>query len=534
MTTIELRDYQVKAIEAVHEAWADGIKCAAVLAATGAGKTVIFAHMIAVWLVANPGRRAVVLVHRDELATQTVKKVRDEDPNLSVGIVKAKLDETGASVVVGSVQTLMRPGRVERIKDVGMVVCDECHHAAAKGWRAVMERLGCFRKDGPLTVGFTATMVRSDELKLSTVWDKVVANVDILTLIKAGHLCDVRAKSMEIDGLDLATVAKRGGDFADGSLGEALEGTNADEGIVKAYIEHGEGRQSVLFAPTVRFATTCARAFDAAGIPSAVITGATKPEERDRIYAEYRAGRITVLCNCMVLTEGWDMPQASCLIVARPTQHQGLYIQMVGRVLRPFPGKVDALILDVVGATTNNSLIGVCDLSDELVKPQDGESLLEAIERARKERRRGGPLPLHSMTAREVRLFGEGEANWLQTDKGVWFLRSRRTLWVLWAYGDTYRVLRHDQSSGQTVVLARDLSMEEAIDRAAKEALWQDRLTTCKRRPWRKKDASPATGALARTLGLKPGDMRGGDVSNLIDVCLASRIIDPKVKEMAE
>lgn len=539
MTAMMLRPYQTEAVAALHTAWESDVRRPAVVAATGAGKTVIFSHLIAVWSLAHPGSRAVVLVHREELAVQTVDKVRRMAPDMSVGIVKAARDETDATVVVASVQTLMRPGRVERIGNVGLVIVDECHHYAADAWKRVLERLGCFRDDGPMVAGFTATMVRSDERKLSTVWDRVVADVDIMTLIASGHLCDVRAKAIEIDGLDLGSVARRGGDFSDVSLADALAESNADEGIVKAYREHGEDRQTILFAPTVKFAMVCAAAFTAAGITSAVVSGETTTEERARIYAGYRAGTIRVLCNCMVLTEGFDMPQASCLIVARPTQAPGLYIQMVGRVLRTFPGKRDALVLDVVGVVENHSLIGLVDLSPEAVRPQDGESLGEALERVRKEsRRRGGALPLELMTARHVDMFDRSSGAWKQTHKGVWFLSTKSFVYVLWPFGETFRILRYAaRGSKGTVILARDLTMSDAMATAEQE-VWDSEeheafSVASRTAPWRRrKEVSPKMSAFAENLGVEVTPfMRAGDVSDAIDVELASRYIDPKIKE---
>lgn len=540
MSVMKLRPYQADVVDAVTAAWRRGLRRPAAVAATGAGKTVVFAHMIGVWSLANPGRRAVVLVHREELAEQTVDKLRRVAPSLSTGVVKARRDEADADVVVASVQSLMRAGRAERIADVGLVVVDECHHYAADAWRGVMERLGCFRPDGPLVVGFTATMVRSDARRLSAVWDEVVVNVDILALIKAGYLCDVRAKAIEIDGLDLASVAKRGGDFADGSLADALTESNADDGIVKAYMEHGGNRQSILFAPTVGFAHVCMEAFIRAGVTAAVISGATTSEERSRIYADYRAGRIRVLCNCMVLTEGFDMPQASCLIVARPTQAPGLYIQMVGRVLRTFPGKPDALVLDVVGVVENHTLVGLIDLSPEAVRPHDGESLTEALERVRKlARRRGGHIPLECMTARQVDLFDRSFGAWKQTHRGVWFLSTKERTHLLWPYGETFRVLSYNnRGPKRTTVVGVDMTMSAAMDMAEREAQADEGASSfsvaSRSAPWRKRAPSAAMLGFAARLDVDvDSDMRAGRVSDLIDVELASRYIDPKIKEEA-
>jgi superfamily II DNA or RNA helicase len=539
MATMTLRPYQESAVTALLKAWDSGVRRPAVVAATGAGKTVMFAHLIAAWALANQGRRAVVVVHTNELVEQTLNKVRDNAPHLSTGVVKAARDETDADVIVASVQTLRTKGRVERIADVGLVVVDEAHHYAAKEWRSVLERLGCFAPGGPVVAGFTATMVRADTAKLSTVWDDVVADIPILDLIRAGYLCDVRAKAIEIEGLDLATVSKqRGGDFSEGSLSEAMIDAEADKGIVKAYTDHGEGRQAGLFAPSVEFARVCMDAFNAAGVPAAMISGATPLEERERIYADYRAEKIRILCNCMVLTEGFDMPQMACGIIARPTTNPGLYTQIVGRILRTYPGKDDALILDVVGVTDNLKLMSLVDLSPEAVRPEDGESLMEALERVRREKRRGGGvLPLELMTARQVDMFNRSSVVWKQTFGGVWFLSNIVRTYVLWPYadGETFQVMSfRKQGARNTIVVAKDLDMDTAVATAEREALVDEERAPFsvvdKGAPWRHKRVSKDALALALRLGAQATeDMKGGEVSDLIDTALVSKFLDPQL-----
>lgn len=537
--TMTLRPYQEEAVTALLKAWESDMRRPAVVAATGAGKTVMFAHLIAVWIMANPGMRAVVVVHTNELVEQTLNKVRKVAPHLSTGVVKAERDEVDADVIVASVQTLRTKGRVERLTNVGLVVVDEAHHYAAKQWKSVLERLGCFREAGPVVAGFTATMVRADKHKLSTVWDDVVADIPILKLIRMGYLCDVRAKVIEIEGLDLATVSKKaGGDFADGSLAEAMIDAEADKGIVKAYIDHGEGRQAGLFAPSVEFARVCRDAFRSAGITAEMVSGATPLEERERIYAEYRAGLVTILCNCMVLTEGFDMPQMACGIIARPTTNAGLYTQIVGRILRTHPGKADALILDVVGVSGNIKLMSLVDLSPEAARPEDGESLMEALERVRRQKRRsGGVLPLELMTAREVDMFERSSVVWKQTFAGIWFVSNLVRTYVLWPYsdGETFRVVSfRKQGPRDTIVVANDLDMGSALTVAEREALIDEDggafSVADKGASWRHKRASAKSVAYAIGLGAEATeDMKGGQVSDLIDTAVVSRFVDPQL-----
>ncbi len=280
-----LRSYQTLSIERIEAAWAAGTRRPAVVLPTAGGKTVIFAALIERWRARNPDRRVVVLAHRGELLEQAAEKLSDRMPDVTLGRVKADADETDAEVLLCSVQTLAVGGRAERLEGVGLVVCDEAHRFGAPEWKGVLTRLGCFDRDDVVTAGFTATMSRSDG-GLGSVWQEVVYTRDILRMIMDGHLCDVRGEAITVDGLDLAQVArKRGGDFADGSLSDAMLAVDAPALIAKAYTEHAGSRQGVIFGPTVAFAHAMSKALDAAGIPSAVISGETPDEVRRKLYA---------------------------------------------------------------------------------------------------------------------------------------------------------------------------------------------------------------------------------------------------------
>src|SRR5690606_35885928 len=334
--------------------------------------TVTFAH-----LVKDHGTKSLVLVHRDELARQAMDKVRSVAPDLNVGLVKAESNETDADVIVASVQTLVNPDRLSQISGVDLVVVDEAHHAAAPSYKTVLQGLGSW--SGTRTVGFTATMSRSDDLGLGDVWEDVVFHKDIMWGIINGLLVDVEAQTLESDGLDLASVARSRGDYQEGQLGEALEASGAGPVIAKAYKDHAGNRQGVLFTPTVSTAESFAQDFRDQGISTEVVTGSTPVQERQEIFNRYQERETQVLANCSVLTEGWDMPQAEVAVIARPTQSRSLFIQMAGRVLRPFPGKEKALILVVVGLRSA-SLRSIVDLSETEIEPKKGKTLREMYE----------------------------------------------------------------------------------------------------------------------------------------------------------
>jgi len=468
MRTLSLRNYQQAAVDAVEKAWSEGILRPAIVMATGLGKSRTFTALA--HREVDRGGKVLILVHRDELAQQARSTVRAFDPELQVGLVKAEHREVDAQVVVGSVQTLARAKRREELRGVTLVIVDECHHAAARSYLEVLEHYGCFRDTRAL--GVTATMVRSDTRGLGDVWQDVVFKRDVLFGIREGFLVDVRGKAVEVEGLDLASVARTRGDYQDGALGDGMLASGAGEAIAQAYKEHAADRQGVLFAPTVASAEAFAQELTAAGIPAETVTGSTPLEDRALIYKRVRHGDTQVLSNCMVLTEGFDMPQLSCGVIARPTQSQGLYIQMAGRVLRTHPGKKDALLLDVVGVTSRMGLRSIVDLTETGVQPGDGESLAEAIERDARERKdleTASLIRLANLATREVDLFQQSHAAWLQTRKGVWFVPTREHTYFLWPDGEdgTYKIGKcgvYSASGGQWLMdgLPLDLAMSWA------------------------------------------------------------------------
>jgi len=337
---LRLRDYQADTIKAVMKSWTEGMQRPAVVLPTGAGKTVVFshlAHQFRDWRTYAGGggaikpRRVVILVHRDELADQTLAKLRVIAPHLSLGKVKAEDNDILADVMVCSIQTLARPNRAHDLLDaqsyagdIGLTIVDECHHAVADSYRNVMAALGCY--DGGtdrLAVGFTATLARGDGRGLGGVWEDVVYQRSILWMISKGHLVDVRARQIEIQDLDLGSVKRSGGDYTASSLGEAMEAAGAPEIIRQVITGQAADRRSILvFVPTVSLAQEVHKHLEAGGITSGVVHGGTKRPDRLHLYEQFRTGRIRVILNCMVLTEGADFPYADCAVIARPTRNE--------------------------------------------------------------------------------------------------------------------------------------------------------------------------------------------------------------------
>lgn len=535
MTQLKLRPYQVEALDALTAAWADTAdNRLAVVLPTGMGKTVIFAELVRRSHAA--GIKPIILVHRDELVTQAVEKLHSAAPSLTIGVVKAARAEIDVDVIVASVQTLARPARRAGIVGVGLVIIDECHHAAANTYLDIMRHFGCLKANGTPTAGFTATMQRGDKRGLGDVWQKVVYTKDILDGIRSKYLVDVKGRLVTVDDLDLATVARNRGDYAEGSLGDALVQSGAGRVIADAYVEHAATRQGILFTPTVASAYSFADDFRAVGISTEVIEGATPAEDRALIYKRYRAGEVQLLATCMVLTEGFDMPQASVAVIARPTTSAALYAQMVGRVLRPCLGKTSALVLDVVGVSARLPLATLVDLTKTQVREiKEGETLGDAADRELREIGSPPDRLAGVVGADDVDLFHRSRSAWLQTAKGVYFIPTRDAIFFLWPReaGKTVAVGRVDSRSTKWILLLDDVTAEYGRSWAESFAEEADPSIAQKAAPWRTRRAKPSEAQmnLATMLNIDVSDAPSkAELSDRISIFYASRAIDRHVK----
>lgn len=526
--TLPLRDYQRTALDKLTERWAEGEKNRlAVVLPTGAGKTVCFAHLSVDHV--RRGIRTLVIAHREELLTQAAGKVKAVAPHLKVGMVKAERDEhQDADVIVASIQTLAVRKRREAITGIGLVIVDEAHHAAADTYVEVLKHFGAWR--GLPTAGFTATMARQ-EGGLAEIWEDVVYRRDILEMIRDRHLVDVRGKTVVVDGLALDDVKSRGGDFQDGQLGQALDDSGAAEVVADAYREHASDRPGVVFTPTVATAHTMAEALTKTGITTGVVSGDMPKAKRAETLRAYAARELQVLSNCMVLTEGFDAPWASCAVIARPTRSAPLYVQMVGRVLRPFQGKADALVLDVAGASSRHRLASIVDLTGyEIGAPKDDESLAEAAERAKVP---GLSIPTSKVAWQDVDLFHNSDTAWLRTDAGNWFVSVPDAYYFLipGSEPETYRIRRWLRQAGvQTPDEDPDYPLGYAMQRAERHADQHGGSIARREASWRTRPATPKQMEICRKHRLPVGTgATQGMASDAIAVFFASRTLDRAV-----
>lgn len=319
--------------------------------ATGLGKTATFTTL-------KRKGRVLVLAHREELVTQPIKYY-----DCPVGIEMANHKSNGEDVVIASVQSIIH--RLDKFKpdDFDMIITDEAHHAAAKSYRKIYEYF-----KPRLHLGFTATPNRGDNVRLDDIYQDIIFERDIKWAIQNKYLTDIYCMRVNI-GYDISKVARRMGDFAPGELEEATNQDVLNNAIAEAYKKYAKG-QTLIFACSVDHAEAIAEK-----IPGAVAVTA-KTKNRDELIKKFTNREIPVLVNCMIFTEGTDMPLVETVMIARPTSNSSLYTQMVGRGLRLYPGKEKLTLIDLVGTTgranlcTAPSLLGI-DLNTVPASKQD-------------------------------------------------------------------------------------------------------------------------------------------------------------------
>lgn len=378
----ELRPYQKEAIEAVVEARKRGVKRMVISLPTGAGKTVIFSR-----LVSMARRQVLVLAHRSELLHQAKAKIERTLESMGKQDVRVEIEQgpnrasPEASVIVCSIRSLRpeRLGRMMQGRDVGLIVYDECHHAAAEDNRRVLDQIGCFHHDWSGTLlGFTATTRRGDGKGLDEIFEEIVYSRSIAQMIQDGYLVRLRGYRVATQA-DLHRVGGSGEDFNVEELAEAVDIQERNALVARSIQELARDRRTIAFCVTVNHAKHLSRALNKIGVPAGVIHGEMKADQRAFVLENFREGRLQALTNVAVLTEGFDDPGVSCIAMARPTRSSSLYTQCVGRGTRLHPGKEDCLVLDFVDLndvklTTLPTLFGL---------PQDLQLDGEDVEEAR-------------------------------------------------------------------------------------------------------------------------------------------------------
>jgi superfamily II DNA or RNA helicase len=327
-----LRDYQEELVSKTLAAWSNGTRKVLLQLSTGGGKTVIFAAIASQFVRHQEG--VLVIAHREELILQAASKlesVTQEAP----GIIKAGYKPTDSLIQVGSIQTLARR---KNYPSAGLVIIDEAHHASANSYRKLIDAY-----PNALILGVTATPRREDGYGLRDVFDELICSISTKELIALGYLTDYKL----IAGFKYSKhKVPRQRDFTKKELAEVAQDYKPEE-VLKQWNNFGENKKTIIFAVDVAHSKSITTQFRMASIACEHIDGETPQDARKDILDRFRKGATQVISNCAILTEGFDCPDSEVVIIARPTTSVTLWLQMIGRVLRPAPGKSYAVIIDM-------------------------------------------------------------------------------------------------------------------------------------------------------------------------------------------
>lgn len=530
----KLRDYQQEALDALRKGWADGMRRLGISLPTGTGKTHVMAKLgqeEADDLSDN--RRVLYLLHRDELIRQTEAKLRATvTPGTSIGVIKAERNELGARILIASIHSLRSEKRRSMLPPIKLCIPDEAHVSVSPTYRAVFDAIGAFDPDGARLAGFSATWTRSDAVGLGDVWEEIVFARSMKWAISKGHL--VKPKAIQVGaGVDLSDVRedKAKGDYRESDLGKAVMLEELRDTVIAGAQKHRPDAPSVLFAPTVAAAEFFGDGLRSAGFTVEGIYGHISGAQRRPIFDRHRTGETKILTTCTALAEGWDAPYAERLLLARPTKHEGLFVQIAGRFVRPYPGKSDALILDFVGATNDVKLRNAIDLSksvmrdidDELQELIDEEEPEEPVTRERIVRQR--------KSSYEIDIFAGTSVQWLMGpsnipfvpcgDSGIVFIVQGREGWYVGHANGWHADGRPDgkfvhEGLNETDALAAasDYAEEKGITVARKSARWRQEAPSDKQVQW------------ARTLGIVGAEnMSKGALSDELSVAQATGLL---------
>ena len=368
---MELRPYQREAKEAIFENWDNGTRKTLLVLPTGCGKTIVFAK-VTEECVRN-GDRVLILAHRGELLDQAADKIA-RSTGLGCATEKAEATCLGSwfRIVVGSVQTMMREKRLGQFPEdyFDTIIIDEAHHCISDSYQRVLQHF-----PGAKVLGVTATPDRGDMRNLGSVFESLAYEYTLPKAIKEGYLSPIKAVTIPLK-VDLTGVGMQSGDFKAGDLGTALDPylrTIAQE--MKGYCQD---RKTVVFLPLVKTSQKFRDILNENGFRAAEVNGDS--QDRAEVLKDFEEGRYNVLCNSMLLTEGWDCPSVDCIVVLRPTKVRSLYCQMVGRGTRLAPGKDHLLLLDFLWHTERHELCHpahlICESED--VAKKMTENLEEA------------------------------------------------------------------------------------------------------------------------------------------------------------
>ena len=361
---MQLRKYQQEAHDSIFKEWEEkGIKKTLLVLPTGCGKTIVFAKVAEDCV--KEGNKVLIMAHRGELLEQAADKIK-KMTGLECSVEKAEQTCIGSwnRIVVGSVQTLQGTKRLSKFpKDYfDTIIIDEAHHVLSSSYQKVLEHFDA------RVLGVTATPDRGDKKNLGRYFETLSYEYTLPEAIKEGYLVPIKALTIPLE-LDLSSVSMSAGDFKASDVGSALDPYLM--GIINEMKKYCKDRKTVVFLPLVATSKKFTKLLNENGFKAAEVNGSSK--DREEVTKDFAENKYNVLCNSMLLTEGWDCPDVDCVIVLRPTKVRSLYSQMVGRGTRlsPQTGKKDLLLLDFLWHSERHELCHPANLiceSEEVAK----------------------------------------------------------------------------------------------------------------------------------------------------------------------
>jgi superfamily II DNA or RNA helicase len=525
---LEPRTYQLEAIEAVHDARLKGIMRQLISLPTGTGKTVIFAL-----LAKEINARTLIIAHTQELLEQIIAKLKVVWPEADVGLVKAASDEVHAQVVVASIQTIARDVRLRRLKEQGfeLMIIDESHHAAANSYIEVVKGLGFFCGDpSKLLVGVTATPKRGDGIGLGLIFEEIVFERSLSTMVRSGYLATLVGKQV-FTKVELKGVGVRNGDFITSELSRTVNTEARNKLVVESHMQYASRRNKTLaFCVDVQHAKDLAQAFNAQGVAAEAVYGDMSLEERAQILRDFTSGKLKVLTNCQLLTEGFDEPGIDCLIMARPTRSTSLFTQMIGRGTRLYPTKRDCLVLDFCDNASKNDIRTFRNSLDGAVIALDGRERYEPDEEwvgpPAIEIGDSGQLPesrAYTDRVEDIKFFDSSDFAWINVS-GIWRLNLgwKREVWVSPTDGGFAVIVKNEW--GTAPLSTRPLSLGYALGVAEDWARKQTAKSAWVRKdaPWRSQEPTERQLQALRKMGVDFGpDISRGEASALLHTAFA-------------
>jgi superfamily II DNA or RNA helicase len=350
MSAPELRPYQIEVIDEFHKRVKAGLHRIMLVAPTGSGKTIIGGEIVKT--KARAHRPVLILAHRREIIKQTACKLYAA--GIAHGIIQAGFRPRPLELVqLASIQTLSARAlhrETMNLPESDLLWVDEAHHCPAETYRKIINAY-----PGAVVLGTTATPCRGDGRGLGGIFETLIETPQVADLLEQKFLVKTRVYA-PVDP-DLKGVRTVAGDYVESQLADRMDTDRLVGDIVEHWHKFGERRRTVCFAVSVGHSVHIRDEFLKSGVRAEHLDGSTPKAERDASLARLATGEIEVVTNCMVLTEGWDIPECGCIILARPTKKMGLYRQMIGRVLRPDDGKTDAIVLDHSGATFRHGFV---------------------------------------------------------------------------------------------------------------------------------------------------------------------------------